>query len=740
MKVAFAAALLQGAVFVVTSLAAAPDEAKPSEGAVARAATDAKAAATPVGLQGLMPKQLPESLEKAAFESLGKDWQEWSKVTRSQLEKLYGGIDSLSLLEQTQLLDALDAQTRKLERAAFERRNAAVLGPIVELRGRLRRRVDVLRGALRLLGGDAVEEVAERLDRARRNVLQAAEALEDFLQGFIGGEGWIRYARLERVRSALRRSEEGTSGNAVEVLQAVLRHLEDRSKLATEEQRRFAEQDPFQRYRSAIRQYLEVAQTAVRQVDDRAVRRAVGELIAAMEAWEAGHGSAEAGAFRAAYEKVVSAAGLQQPLTDALRSTYFNYNFRAEITERLLNRFIEQKRVDEGPVDDVILGAKVDGTQVTESRVSADVRPSNDGARVELVLSGITRSDTQGVTDRATVYTLGNHRFEARKAIRFDGLRFHVADATIEVWPHNTTVGASTQYDGTLIGGIARRIAIREAERRRPASEAEAAIRVERRVLPPFDREANQTFAKYNKTFGDRFIPRLKRNGLFPSAYRYYSTEDEVRVRLRLMGDEELAGDVPLVPLHTDRGVRISMHETMLNNAVRRMGLEGQRISETDLFKELEKNLSDLFGRPIRLSEVQPASDEPAEFLFDTVDPIRIRIEDGEIRLIIRSGLKPAPDKETIPTQVIEVPIRIAIEGDKLVLTRGTVKVAPVEKPKSNFVQIARAGVVRKKIQDALPERKLDRSFSVKRDDGKSVTLSVSDIFAHDGWLTLTIQ
>ncbi len=211
-------------------------------------------------------------------------------------------------------------------------------------------------------------------------------------------------------------------------------------------------------------------------------------------------------------------------------------------------------------------------------------------------------------------------------------------------------------------------------------------------------------------------------------------------MRLRLMDEGELAGDAPLIPLYTDRGLRVSIHETMLNNAVRRMGLEGQRISETDLFKELEKNLSDLFGRPIRLSEVQPASDEPAEFLFDTVDPIRVRIEDGEIRLIIRSGLKPAPDKETIPTQVIEVPIRIGVEGDKLVLTRGTVKVAPVEKPKSNFVQIARAGVVRKKVQDALPERQLDRTFQLKRGDGKPVKLAVAEVFAYDGWLTLVIE
>src|SRR5262249_6001496 len=145
---------------------------------------------------------------------------------------------------------------------------------------------------------------------------------------------------------------------------------------------------------------------------------------------------------------------------------------------------------------DFILGANVGGYQTTHTTVGIDLKPSKYDARWDVVLSGNIQSNTQGVTSQATVYTNGNHTFRAAKEVSFDGTNFKTAPGTIDVNATNQTVGVATQFTGRLFGGIADGIAMREAENRRGESQAIAASRVQDRVMPRFNKEVDDAFAK----------------------------------------------------------------------------------------------------------------------------------------------------------------------------------------------------------------------------------------------------
>src|SRR5262249_41629060 len=130
-----------------------------------------------------------------------------------------------------------------------------------------------------------------------------------------------------------------------------------------------------------------------------------------------------------------------EKVSAALQKHYFNYNVRIVASEDLLSRLMYDSHSEQGPVVDNIMGAAVSGTQTTNTTVGVDLKPSAQVARWDLVLNGNVQSDTTGVTSEATVNTHGNHNFQARKEITFDGSRFTTAPATINVNAHNTTTG-----------------------------------------------------------------------------------------------------------------------------------------------------------------------------------------------------------------------------------------------------------------------------------------------------------
>ncbi len=125
--------------------------------------------------------------------------------------------------------------------------------------------------------------------------------------------------------------------------------------------------------------------------------------------------------------------------------------------------------------------------------------------------------------------------------------------------------------------------------------------------------------------------------------------------------------------------------------------------------------------------------------IFDTVDPISFRFEDGQIIMSLRAGLE-RPGEEEIPTQIISVPLRLTVEGDQVVMTRGPVGVKPVERPRNVGESIARAQIMRSKIEQDIPARREQDGKKEITQQGKTITVQVSSIAAEDGWLTLTVE
>ena len=102
--------------------------------------------------------------------------------------------------------------------------------------------------------------------------------------------------------------------------------------------------------------------------------------------------------------------------------------------------------------------------------------------------------------------------------------------------------------------------------------------------------------------------------------------------------------------------------------------------------------------------------------------------------------MKQKDGEEDIPTQEITVPLSFKIDGKNIVIESGNVGVSPVEAPKNATLQIARSGVVRTKIQNALPTRKFDRSVTIDKGLQTPVAVGISSVKASGGWMVLTFE
>jgi hypothetical protein len=602
----------------------------------------------------------------------------------------------------------------------------------------LKRRLDLAEAAFDTLEQGPQIRAAKN-DDARKQVEKTSQALDSYLNGMKNGSGWAKYVRTSEVREAVN----GDPAEAAAKLTPVQSRLKEKNNLADANSRDFLSKPEFAAYESAVDGYLAALAAPVASTNSPALRKSLGELLSAIEDYEGVHSSANAAAARKAFEAVrTSAPDGGERISTAMRNNYFNYNLRVIASEGFLNKLAGESRDETGPVVDFILGANVTGTQFTHTNVTIDLIPSGRNAQFDIKAQGQVSASTQGVTDQATVYTQGNHAFTATKRIVFDGDRFWTQPARIGISTNNTTTGADTNIP--IFRRLADGIAVRRAEELRGESEAIAASRLQDRVLPQFNSEVDKQFgtnSKINVDFNDR-MSALRELNLYPDAKSWSTTDSDLKVATRLMGPSELAANDPNPALVLGRGATILVHESLMNATADRFDIAGQTLTEDEVRAKIEGNLTKLLGREVKLKDDRPAPSEDdtglRSFIFDKVDPIRVQVSDGTLTLTLRTGFK-QEGKEDIPTQIINLPMTFSVDVKNVVIEPQSVSISSAEPAESAAKQLARAGVIKKKIESTFPRREIDRVSYVTRGN-KKVLVAVTRIRALDGWLSITYE
>ncbi len=704
---------------------------------------DAKPAA-PQGLAGILPAEVPPGLNADAFGVLGGSWAEWSAGAAAAVAQLYQENPG-DLAAQRHALATAKAKLKVMEQALRDRKYSMIADPLTNLSHGLSRRIEISEAILDTVSLESKpDDYARRLKSRTSAVVSAAESLIRSMNATSGGKPWIPYVKAEELVAAMKYETGGEA--AVAAAKTSKSKLASRATITDKAQKSFLSRSAFLNLESAIDQYLAVAEYPPTEETAAKLREQLAALVSGLEAYEASGTSSGAAQARKAYSAIrkMSPDGGAR-LTRVLQKHYFNYNVRIVTSESFLSKLLSDSHTEQGQVSDFILGASVSGYQTTSTNVNIDLKPSLTDAKWVLNLTGNINSNTQGVTSQATVNTQGNHAFHAVKEVRFNGKRFATGPGTISVNANNTTTGIATQFSGGLFGRIADRIAAREVEARRGEAQAIASSRIQDRVLPRFNQEVDSAFAKAESDLKRDLYDRLLNAGLHPDAMLFQTTETEFRANTRLMNDQELGASSLPPGLVLPGGATLFVHESEMNNGADRIGLAGKTMNDDELRAHLEKFFSKATNRKIKLDKPPEAKTEPGDedagppastFVFAESDPIRIRLQDGALTLIFRAGFQ-REGGDPIPQQVISVPLTFEVKGSQIQISRGAVKVAAAEGGGAG--QIATAGIIRRKIQNTLPERTVNGRFDLKG-TRRTVQATVKSIKILDGWAVVNVQ
>ena len=488
------------------------------------------------------------------------------------------------------------------------------------------------------------------------------------------------------------------------------------------------------------------------------VREKVFDVLTAIEGFESDSRTTSVDGFRKAYNALRNSyPAVGGPLSAVVIQHYYNYNLHVAIPEDLIVPLLRDTRTESGIVDDCVLGAKVDGCQTTRATVSVDIKPNQNGATLRFHLRGNTRTNTRGRKKPAVIFTEGNHSFDAHKDVYFDGTHLTTGHTAAFVDANNRTLGAKTEYDWVpIVGwfGMVRGIAVKEAGKKRAESEAISEQKLREQLVPKFDDEIGSRISKANAELATSF-GKLQNAKLYPDNINTRSSETHIAMSTRTVGRGQIGGsplDHVVVP---HQGIAMQIHESLVNNMLDQLDLNGRSLNEEQLVAHVESVLTNILGRPVNFPDPQPEPadeseddladeddeeeeepEEPPTFTFDATDPLRVEFESDHINLILRTGLEQGDKK--VPLQEVKIPIKYRLKRKHIILEADSPQINAV-KPASRLQQISRAAQLRRILEKRLPRREINTAFEAKIDEKKSVHMAANLLEAADGWMTIVI-
>lgn len=690
-----------------------------------------------VGLRGLIPSKAPLGLQAKDFELLDGHWTDWGNSTIALVEKLYSD-EPLDVAGQRDLLAQLKSKAGVMETALKDSSYAPLHGPLADLHGRLERRVAFGSAVLDILEADPTVAQKLRVESSSSELKSAIAHVRSDLASFQGGDLWVLYLDLDALSNAANSADHSPS--TVELLTKITTKLTPVAEW-TDSQKQFLSRSSLARLNGAL-SAASKSMTAPADADPRAkARELAGQFLTALDDYETNGSTASATNARLAYVALKSMApdgGAK--LADLMRANYYNYNMRVVASEGLLSRVMGDNRNESSSINQSVMGAQINGSQLTNTSVNVDLRPSGDTALMALTVDGTVQSNTTGVTDQATVFATGNHSFHAEKNVFFDGKTFSSTQATVGVNANTNIYDARARQSWVpILGRVANGIALGVAQGKAGEANTYAADQIRNEVGPRLDNEAQSKFDKVNLELETRVWGPLREQGMYPDSMHWSSTDSEALIRTRLMDSDELGGanPAPNISIPTN-GVLIQTHESLMSNIADRFEFAGKTMTESEVRATLKERLKNLLGKEVDIPEpAVPEGEQPQDntLVFDAVDPIRFQVEGGQVKFVMRAGLKPQNGDE-IPTQIITVPLTFRIEGNQILMERGNVGVKPIAPPENVGLQVTRARIMIQNIQRAFPNKTLKAEFD-REIEGKMVHLTIVGIDARDGWISI---
>lgn len=318
-------------------------------------------------------------------------------------------------------------------------------------------------------------------------------------------------------------------------------------------------------------------------------------------------------------------------LADYLDLHYRNANVRIAVSEEMLNRLmpVQNQQINE-PVNDWILGARVSGQSNTSNQLQLKLVPDNETLNVSLYASGRIQSRTRATKGLFVFHNRGSGRYAAEKNVVITPRDLFTDPTRALASNQNQTTEVETDFDYLpLVSDLARMFATQQQSEVAPLARRIAERKIAGKAQQKIDQEVSAKLTQARERLSDELVSPLDHLALAIEPMDFRTTSERLIMRYRLAGNEQLGAFSARPQALSSSWMSMQVHESMLNNMVRRLKVDGREFGITELYE----HISQVTGRPIKVPD---DVDQSVVLKFAPSDGIEFRMNDGRVQVTIR--------------------------------------------------------------------------------------------------------
>ena len=420
-----------------------------------------------------------------------------------------------------------------------------------------------------------------------------------------------------------------------------------------------------------------------------------------------------------------------QHAAQVIDAHYRNANFRLTISEAFMNRLLPELPTIAEPVSETVQGARVSGRSRVTNQVNVALVPDNQQLNFQLQTRGHVQADTVARTKSFNIMNQGQANFQVYKQISVNANGIDTSQKAYATSSSNQfLVGISSKLDNVpLFGTIARKA----AEKRVNAQSRENNQMFRRKVAQSAEIRVEEEITKQveivRQAANEKLLKPLVALDLEPTPMQLATTASEIVIRYRLAGGDQMAANTARPNINDQAMLGMQLHQSLLNNVIARLGLNGETFTSQELSEHMQKVLG-------VSPKAQPDSDQKdAIFKFAAFDPIRLNFEGNRVEIIINlDSLKVGKSANSI--RRLSIKASYAIEADgmnvRLIQDEAGTRVTCRGKRLRLGDRAVISTVMKMLFEPSYTINALPKQF---RNRPQAQSLVIARLVIHDGWL-----
>jgi hypothetical protein len=553
------------------------------------------------------PDALLESLRELAKTKSTEQWADGVlRGVQALATALTGGAGEAAVVIRE--LIELNGQVPKLVSGIEDR---GVRRKLYSANYALTRRLDVWQAVARLSNASSTDGTAAKRDRKQ---LAACLAHVDALIGNSPeAQGWRDYLLLDALKEEATHEDNEISPKLAQ--QALARMTQAPLTL---KQRQFVASLPVVALRNELRRW------AVEPVGVAALLRDLERYEQTDRPSDARRLALDCGHLSAASMEV------RRELAQRLDAHYRNANLRVAVSEELLNRLIPERDLEYAQVNDTVLGRPVRGKSLMAAEVAVRMLPDPHRVLLALEVTGQIAAQTTGNAGPARFVNDSESYYIARKPLEVDMKGISLWPAEVDVHNETRLRDVETDLDGIpLIGSLAKGVARTQIEMSSSAATQEVRQKIAAQARQRVDAEARQRLSEVVERLNREMFDPLNSLALDPQMIDGETTEKRFTMRLRLAGEDQLGSHTPRPQAPADSLASVQIHESVINNCIQRLELDGRTFTLLALSKHIAARLN-----RAKLCDLSPDS-EDIRITFAAKDAVMVHCRDGQVEVTV---------------------------------------------------------------------------------------------------------